>query len=71
MFTLVCQTCENTDLDKLLKECLLIEKVVADEPDALQRNSHSIANVDDLRRKLWRKKNQETSKKGGKVSIEL
>lgn len=39
---------ENTNVDKLLKDGLLTEKLVADEPDAVQRNSHSIANVDDL-----------------------
>lgn len=34
--------------DKPFMDCLLIDKLVADEPDALQRNSHSSANVDNL-----------------------
>lgn len=34
-------------MNKLPKECLLIEKLIADEPDALQRKPHSIANADD------------------------
>lgn len=57
---------ENTNLDKLLKDCLLIEKLVAEAADALQRNSHSIANVDDLWRKLWRKRKRHKLTKRGK-----
>lgn len=48
-YSLVYQTCENTHLDKLLKDCLNItEKLEVDESDAPQRNLQSGAHVDVL-----------------------
>jgi len=47
-YSLLFAKCEKNDLHKCLKDYLLTEKLVADEPDALQTSSHSLANVDDL-----------------------
>lgn len=47
-YSILFARCGNTDWDKPFMDCLFIGKVVADEPDALQRNSHSTVNVGNL-----------------------